>query len=178
MIGGYYLYIDLVSAFVLINVLINDLSVYNRLQIAWRKQFVDIILMAEKMKEEFLQYIWKMGLYRRDEMCCSDGSTVEVLHPGYQNKSDSGPDFEQARLRIDGILWVGAVEIHILASDWVAHKHNWDPAYDQVILHVVRVEDQKLRRSNGSLLPCLILERRIQAGIHHKFMALIQNANT
>ena len=46
--------------------------------------------------------------------------------------------------------WGGNVEIHVKASDWERHGHHTDKAYDSVILHVVGVDDTKVKRSDGS----------------------------
>jgi len=50
---------------------------------------------------------------------------------------------------------VGSVEFHIRASDWFAHRHDSDPRYNNVILHVVVLCDHDLptMRQNGMLVP-------------------------
>lgn len=50
---------------------------------------------------------------------------------------------------------VGDVEFHTYASDWFAHRHQNDPRYNRVILHVVLVLDSRLptRRQDGALIP-------------------------
>ena len=81
------------------------------------------------------------------------GGSVRVLDPGVLNR-DSGPDFFNAKVRIGGRTWVGNIEIHMKASDWYRHGHDADPAYDNVILHVVAHSDARVRRrSDGSELP-------------------------
>jgi len=79
-----------------------------------------------------------------------------VISPGIHNR-DAGPDFFTARLRIDGTIWAGDVEIHTRASDWRRHGHDRDPAYDSVILHVVSISDDIIHRSNGSPIPQIVL---------------------
>lgn len=80
------------------------------------------------------------------------GSEIEVLDPGRLN-TDSGPDFFNSKIIMDGIEWAGNVEIHVKASDWHRHGHHADPAYDGIILHVVGVSDCRIHRSDGSLIP-------------------------
>ncbi|MCB0713478.1 MAG: DUF2851 family protein [Ignavibacteriae bacterium] len=64
------------------------------------------------------------------------GTPVTVISPGQRNRS-SGPDFLNAVLLIDGNLTVGHVEMHLRESDWFAHNHQHDSAYESVILHVL-----------------------------------------
>lgn len=81
-----------------------------------------------------------------------DGRTVEIIDPGLHN-NDSGPDFFNSKIKIDGTEWVGNVEIHVKASDWMRHGHESDPAYGNVVLHVVAISDKRITRADGSLLP-------------------------
>lgn len=108
------------------------------------------------MTEDFLHYIWRYGLYRHESLRTDSGLAVQVLRAGDYN-GDSGPDFLNARIRIGSALWVGHVEIHLLASDWFVHQHHEDRAYDQVILHVVKKNDRQAVTSNGLSLPTLSL---------------------
>lgn len=107
--------------------------------------------------EQLLQYVWQHRLWRTDDMTTNDGRRVRVLDPGLLN-TDAGPDFFNAKVEIDGHLWVGNVEIHVRATDWHRHGHDNDKAYDNVILHVVQHDDAPVRRSNGELIPQVELE--------------------
>ena len=95
-------------------------------------------------------------------MVTNDGRRVRVIDPGLLN-TDSGPDFFNAKVEIDGHTWVGNVEIHVRASDWRRHHHDTDPAYDSVVLHVVEKDDAPVYRSNGELIPQVALQ------ISHRF---------
>lgn len=61
---------------------------------------------------------------------------VVVIAHGTPNDGP-GPDFLDAVLVIDGSLRVGHVEMHLRESDWFGHGHQDDPAYHEVILHVL-----------------------------------------
>lgn len=104
--------------------------------------------------EKLLQYAWQHRLWRPDSMTLCDGRRVEVLDPGWLN-TDSGPDFFNAKIRIDNCEWAGNIEIHVKASDWYRHGHQNDPAYDSVIMHVVANDDMAVRRSDGVTIPQL-----------------------
>lgn len=107
--------------------------------------------------EQLMQYIWQHRLWRSEDMTTNDGRHVRVLDPGLLN-TDAGPDFFNAKVEIDGQLWVGNVEMHVRASDWRRHGHNHDNAYDSVILHVVDKDDAPVYRSNGERIPQLVLQ--------------------
>lgn len=101
--------------------------------------------------ELLYHYIWHhrmLGKKLRDVQ----GHTIEILNPGRHNE-DAGPDFFNSHIIIDGHEWVGNVEIHVKASDWFRHGHDKDPAYDNVILHVVAVDDSRISRTNGKQIP-------------------------
>jgi len=82
---------------------------------------------------------------------------VRVLDPGLLN-TNQGPDFFNAKVEIDGNLWVGNIEIHVRATDWKRHGHNTDKAYDNVILHVVEKDDAPVYRTNGERIPQVVLQ--------------------
>lgn len=101
--------------------------------------------------EKLYHYLWKTGIGGRTFRDV-DGAEIEVLDPGTHNH-DSGPDFFNSKLKIDGVEWIGNVEIHVKASDWFRHGHDSDPAYDNVILHVVGVSDKRVPRLDGKVIP-------------------------
>lgn len=104
-----------------------------------------------------MQYVWKHRLWRSEDMVTNTGKKVRVVDPGLLN-TDAGPDFFNAKIEIDGHMWVGNVEMHYRATDWKRHHHDSDKAYDSVILHVVAKDDAPVRRTNGELIPQLVLE--------------------
>ena len=105
--------------------------------------------------EEFIQFIWKHRFYRGAALKTSCGLDLEVVNPGEQNVH-AGPDFFNARIRLDGMLWAGNVEIHRYSSDWYKHGHHLDPAYNNVILHVVNNLDSEVANSLGRRIPTLV----------------------
>lgn len=107
--------------------------------------------------EQLMQYIWQHRLWRSEDMVTNDGRHVRVLDQGLLN-TNAGPDFFNAKIEIDGQLWVGNVELHVRASDWKRHGHDHDAAYNNVILHVVDKDDAPVTRSNGERIPQLVLQ--------------------
>jgi hypothetical protein len=102
------------------------------------------------MKEEFLQFIWKYGLFTKSGLKTVDGRSIEIISSGQPN-SDSGPDFFNAKIRIGETTWAGNIEIHQKSSHWFQHKHDINAAYDNVILHVVELHDKPVQVKNHEL---------------------------
>jgi hypothetical protein len=109
------------------------------------------------MKEDFLHFIWKHRLFKNNCLLTTGNEPVEIISSGQYN-TDAGPDFLNAKIKIDGTLWAGNVEVHRRASDWARHIHHEDKSYDTVILHVVTVDDVPVRRSTGQEIPTLLLQ--------------------
>jgi hypothetical protein len=126
------------------------------------------------MKEAFLHYIWKNKVFDHDHLFLEDGKKVEVIFPGYHN-ADSGPDFLEAKIRIDDILWVGNIEIHLKSSDWYVHGHEQDPAYDNIILHVVYDHDMPVYSGKNTLVPTVVIAKLIEKKVLKKYNSLIKN---
>ena len=103
-----------------------------------------------------MQYVWQHRLWVSQAMFTVDGRKIQVIDPGRLN-TDAGPDFFNAKVKIDGEMWVGNIEIHVRASDWYRHHHDTDNAYENVILHVVEKDDIAVRRSDGGIIPQLCM---------------------
>ena len=112
------------------------------------------------MKEDFLHFIWKNGFFKHEALMTTTLLPVKILKKGMLN-TDAGPDFFNAQIMIDDLLWNGNVEIHKRSSDWYAHGHEKDPAYDNVILHVVWEDDMPVYNSNDSQIATLELSKYI-----------------
>jgi hypothetical protein len=106
--------------------------------------------------EQLLHYVWLHKIFPLTGLQTTTGQSVEVIDVGLHNMN-AGPDFFNAKLKIDGTLWVGNVEIHQNASDWMRHGHQNDLAYDNVILHVVAVADMEVKRHDGEKIPQMVL---------------------
>lgn len=123
--------------------------------------------------EELLVYLWRYRL-TNGVLYTSDGLPVTILHPGERN-FDSGPDFFNGRVKIGDTIWAGNIEIHVLSSDWFKHGHDRDPAYDNIILHVVYRNDRPVYRKSKQLIPSLELKGNFDETIltnYHKFLVL------
>lgn len=107
--------------------------------------------------EQLLHYVWKHKLFPLSPLTTTWHQAVEVIDPGLHNRN-AGPDFFNAKIKLNGTLWVGNVEIHDKASDWYVHGHDKDERYDNVILHVCGTIDVEAKNSKGEPLVQLQLD--------------------
>lgn len=122
--------------------------------------------------EKLLHYIWKYCLFDTRHLTTVDGQTLEIIDTG-TNQGNSGPDFFNAKIRLNGQIWAGNVEIHVKSSDWFVHRHQKDNAYDTVILHVVKEADCQIIRTNGQAIPQFILP--VSENLKNNFDFLMAN---
>ncbi|WCO00809.1 DUF2851 family protein [Psychroserpens ponticola] len=128
------------------------------------------------MRENFLHYIWKFQKFDILHLKTIQGESISLVSVGIHNH-DSGPDFFNAQLKIGEQLWAGNVEIHIKSSDWFAHHHEQDKAYDNVILHVVYEHDSEVYRKDNSIIPTLELKHYIHKGVLQNYKKLFSNTS-
>jgi hypothetical protein len=124
------------------------------------------------MKEEFLHYLWKYSLYDPEKLMDPYGKKIHVIRPGEYNR-DSGPDFFNARIQVDGTVWAGNIEIHTKSSHYDSHGHHRDPAFDNVILHVVAENDRKVFNTRGEEI--LTAELVYEKEIYDRYVYLVNN---
>lgn len=111
----------------------------------------------------------------------NDGVTYQLLFAGHPG-SATGPDVCDAIIaasaprssfverkrapHIRSQKYVGDVEFHVRSSDWGAHRHDGDPRYNNVILHVVLYCDDPnpTRRQDGSYVPVCSLADIVSVG--------------
>lgn len=126
------------------------------------------------MKEDLLHFVWQHQYFDKAGLVTTVGDTINILNPGFPH-TDAGPDFSQAKIKIDNIEWNGHVEIHVKSSDWDRHGHGEDPAYQNVILHVVWEDDAPVAYNNSGLIPTLELRHRIKPSLLRDSSALLKS---
>lgn len=124
------------------------------------------------MRENVLHEIWSHGWFDMADLRTSDENRIEILERGTLN-TDGGPDFYGAKIRINGVLLAGSVEIHIRASDWFKHGHQNDTAYETTVLHVVYENDRDIFLPDNEKLAALELKNRIQGSLYEKIEGLL-----
>lgn len=123
------------------------------------------------MKEDLLHFVWKNHFLSVHNLNTTENEKVEILDTGMHN-SHEGPDFLNAKINIDGTLWIGHIEIHVNSSDWIKHQHDGDENYKNVILHIVYKNDKNLKHLN---IPTLELKDYISQSVLDKYYTLMQS---
>lgn len=124
------------------------------------------------MNERLLQFIWQHQYFKTGNLFTTQGQPVQVIYPGLLN-SNQGPDFLNAKLKIDTTVWAGSIEIHINASDWQLHKHSSDKNYNNVIVHIVWINDAELNLP----FPTVCLQEFVSKILLTKYEDLIRARN-
>lgn len=123
------------------------------------------------MNENLLQYLWNYKLFTSLNFHDRSGEALEILDFGKWNR-DAGPDFLMAKIRWKGMTFVGPIELHIKASDWILHGHDEDLNYQHIILHAVYFDDAEIPSLENRGIPTLVLAPYIDLTKLHKFEQL------
>lgn len=123
------------------------------------------------MTERLLQFIWQFQYFSKNELATVSGEPLSILIPGQYN-TNQGPDFSDAKIRIDTTTWAGSVELHIKTSDWDKHKHQTDKNYKNVILHVVWEDDGAKNK-----IPVLELRGRVSKILLERYEELMYSSS-
>lgn len=106
----------------------------------------------------------------------TSGEKIKIISPGLKNP-DSGPDFFNAMIDIGATRWAGNVEIHVNSSDWFKHNHQINPAYNNIILHVVFNDDKPVYRKNSEKIPTLEIKNNFNPVIFENYIAFLNSKN-
>ena len=108
--------------------------------------------------EQFIHHLWKFRLYQASELLTTTGIPFTVIDVGVPN-TNAGPDFFNAKIRIEDKVWAGNIEIHTSSSDWYRHEHHKNDAYNSVIMHVVVNNDCDIVMTNNHrIIPQTVLK--------------------
>ncbi|MDW8344081.1 MAG: DUF2851 family protein [Verrucomicrobiae bacterium] len=111
--------------------------------------------------ERLLQLIWQEQRLRRP-LQTADGQQLDVLFPGWWS-GEAGPDFRHAILRLNQRELRGDVEVHVHVADWFQHKHDRDPRYANVVLHVVFWNEPPPRQPLAA--PVVVLAHQLETSL-------------
>ena len=123
------------------------------------------------MTEKWLQYLWNYKLFSHFDFKDTQGRDIEVLQYGTWN-TNAGPDFLLGKIKTQGVQWAGNIELHLKSSDWIAHQHSHNKAYENVILHVVFLHDMEVDFLKERNIPTLELKNYIAPSTLEKYDSL------
>ncbi len=120
-------------------------------------------------KTRQLQFVWRHKMMKNNGQTI-DGKDVEVIDPGLFNRRGDAPDYFNAKLKLNGVLWVGNVVVTENASDWYLNMMDKDKAYDNVILAVVGNADTDIINSAG--LPISVMPMEVPQEVAKRYLIL------
>jgi hypothetical protein len=112
-----------------------------------------------KLTEAELSELWLGQRFPPQALVLHDGTRIQVVYRG-RPSSGPGPDFRDAVVAYpDATLRKGDIELHVHTSDFRAHGHHIDPAYNNLVLHVVFENngEPETRLPNGRTIPIVAL---------------------
>ncbi|HEX5502229.1 MAG TPA: DUF2851 family protein [Thermomicrobiales bacterium] len=96
---------------------------------------------TERLTEAQLTALWRGRRFPDGALVTRTGVPVTVVYQGRAGRGP-GPDFRGAVIAgPSGLTLRGDVELHVRSSAFRAHGHATDPAYANIILHVVFEDD-------------------------------------
>jgi uncharacterized protein DUF2851 len=111
------------------------------------------------LDERQLSLLWRGQRFPAAALVTRAGVPVQVIFQGRAGRGP-GPDFRGALIAgPSGLPLRGDVELHVRASSFRAHGHDRDPAYANIILHVVFDDDDgaDTRLPGGGVAPVVAL---------------------
>lgn len=125
------------------------------------------------MNEKLLQFIWQFQYFNSKELFTNNAESLTIIKPGSLN-SNQGPDFSDAVIQIENIRLAGNIEVHYKASDWAKHHHHTDINYNNIILHVLWVNDADITTLNNHKIPTLVLEGRVPKITLERYLLMME----
>jgi hypothetical protein len=105
---------------------------------------------SNSFPEKFLYHIWDAQhikyIYNNKALKTVSGKDIKIHFQGHYNTME-GPDFKNASIEINDKEFIGDIEIHINSTDWYAHHHEENKAFNNVILHVVYNHNQQYNKT-------------------------------
>ena len=123
---------------------------------------------VETLREEDVAQLWQACPWGAKLLRTTADEQIQVVYPGRRNLGP-GPDFRDAIIALEGRrVRHGHIEVHTVTSAWRAHGHAPDPAYHNVMLHVVWEDDGPIDRGP---LRTLALQPHFPYGVPDEYAA-------
>ena len=132
------------------------------------------------ISEKFLCEIWEKHDFGKN-FKTKDGKSLEILSKGEKNKELGGPDYLNARIKIDNKILIGDIEIDTDISNWQNHNHYTNKKYNKVILHIVYINTTNQKyviTENKRIVPSVALSGYITPVIQQNLATQIRSNST
>ena len=126
------------------------------------------------MNEKLLQYLWNFKIFKNFEFKDMLGNDLEMINFGKWN-FDSGPDFLFGKIKTNGVVLAGNIELHVKSSDYIFHQHSGNPEFENLILHAVFIHDVEIEELNEKGIPTLELRNYIDETLLWKYESLLKD---
>jgi hypothetical protein len=127
------------------------------------------VRLISNISESHVVGMWQRLLGQRTELTTEEGKAIKIIYPGRVN-NEQGADFRDAVIATSRGLIMGDIEVHVKSNEWQAHQHHRNPAYNQVILHVVmwRNTEATVNLQNGESIPTVALDKYLKDPIDQR----------
>ncbi|MCH8941872.1 MAG: DUF2851 family protein [Bacteroidetes bacterium] len=132
------------------------------------------------ISEKFLCEIWEKYNFTGC-LKTSDGISIEILSKGEKNKDLDGPDYLDAKIKIDYTTFNGDIEIDTEIENWQKHNHHTNKKYNKVILHIVYANSTNQKfviTENKRVIPSISISDYIKPNIRQSFTDQIKSDST
>lgn len=126
------------------------------------------------MNEKLLQYLWNFKIFNSFDFKDVNGNEIEIIDFGKWN-FNSGPDFLFGKIKTNGVILAGNIELHVKSSDWIFHKHSGNPEFENIIAHVVFINDIEIEEFKNKNILTLELKNYIDEYVISKYEPLLQD---
>lgn len=125
-----------------------------------------MITSEKNINEKTVTAAWQRLITTGCNMKTVNGKFLKIIYPG-KNSDAPGSDFQDAVIEIDNRIVTGNIEIHVRSSDWYKHRHHRNPAYNNIVLHVVMWQDRenKIELQNGTSIDTVAIDSHPQKDI-------------
>ena len=117
----------------------------------------------EIISEKFLCEIWEKHNFANG-LKTADGKSIEILSKGEKNQALGGPDYLNAKIKIDKTTLTGDIEIDTEIENWHYHNHHTNKKYNKVILHIIYTNNTKQKfvtTENKRIIPSVAISQFI-----------------
>jgi hypothetical protein len=127
--------------------------------------------------ERAVQQVWFEG-WLRESLSTVDGQPLSIIQPGIW-KRGAGPDFRNAAIFYgNDKVRSGDVEVDMRPQDWVAHGHDRNPIFNNVMLHAVwELSKKKVFTATENFTHVPQVELRSQLAVDETALRNLLNEN-